>query len=142
MDYAAYLILFEDTEVNALTQSDPYQIVSFPAKEKLYWCAITTSARALLIGHHTIQFFKPSAPSDPFASNDVTCASFQWAGTIAGAEVFYHQRNPECNCPDKASLPCPPGIQLIADGDLSSIMAPFGSYFLSGRDYADSVNAP
>jgi len=129
--------------LNALTQPDPYQIAEFPTPPDLVWCASTERAKIISLSQSALRFFDTSSQS-PFSTTTVLCPGYNWAGTIAQNEVFYHLRDPSCNCPNKQTLPCPPGMILKGiEGSVSDLTDPFNSgFFLVGRDYIESTTCP
>jgi len=124
-----------------LTYPNPYQVSVFTAPNDLNWCATTAKAHIISIGQSAIRFYNTSSPTVSFSNTAVLCPNLLWAGSIAQSETFFHQRDPECNCPDKGSKPCPPGMYLTTtEGDVSDVMETFDGMFLMGREYLDSQN--
>jgi hypothetical protein len=132
-----------NTTLNALTFPNPYQIAEFPSPPDLYWCASTQAAHLVSIAATSIRLYSTSNTGAPFSTTPVMCPDLNWVGTVARTEAFYHAREPVCNCPNKDSLPCPPGLLLTAqEGDVSDIMVPFLGFFLEGRDFLEGLNMP
>jgi hypothetical protein len=136
---------FNDTyqEVTVMTVPDPVQLASFPTGEPFYACAITPNAHVLTSAPHSISFYKTSQPDTPFAIHNPGCPGVYWLGTIGQHENFYHANNAECNCPNRALKPCPSGVQLLGEYEVSPYLVNFSSgFYTAGLDFQVGGNSP
>jgi len=114
-----------------------------PLDSKMWWCAATPSSQVVLIGPQYLQIFSLSNPNTPVYSARTVCSVLNWAGSVSGRSLFFHARSAECNCADLATKPCPIGMTLQSSQGAAYVTpytASFGPYFLSGRDYEESIS--
>jgi len=141
----AWMNYVNDTYVTAdvLTSTNPPTLTRFyPLDNNIWWCAATPNQQVVLIGPQYLQVFSTSSATTPLYSARTVCAVLNWVGSIAGRSVFFHARSPECNCADLANKPCPIGMALTSSQGPSYVTpftASYGPYFLSGRDYEESI---
>jgi len=129
------------TTLNALTYPNPPQIVAFPSPDDSNGCASTAQAHVISIAGSAIRKYNTADTSTPLSTTPTNCPVAGWAGTLLKSELIYHGRDPVCNCPDKATKPCPPGIVLSAqEGDISDIMKPYQGFYMEGREFLEGLN--
>jgi len=141
---SAWVNYVNDTysEVNALVQISPLQIAVFPASKPVTGCTVNGN-RISVLTQDSIALFRTSAPNAPVTTKAVNCSLFLWAGTFLGAEHYFHQATPCCNCVDKVTKPCPPTVKVVSsDPVISGELANYRTEFINGRNYLETYNSP
>jgi len=130
-------------EVTVVTVPDPVQLASFPATDQFATCAITAAAHVIALGPRSLSFYKTSQPDTPFAIDRPGCPLMWWLGTFGQHEHFYHGNVGECNCADKESKPCPPGIQLLGEYEVTPYLVNFSTgFYTAGHDFQVGGSSP
>jgi hypothetical protein len=135
----------EVISVLTITGTSPSLVLSrasFNPTGTMWSCASVGSAAnrfAVVTTDAGIHYYSVANPTTAAFTIPNSCPIMDWAGRIAGVDLFTHGRASTCNCVNPVTTPCPLGFKVTGDAATLPNITAFGQHFLDGPHWLENA---